>query len=350
MVSTGPMKLSDFSFDLPESQIATEPMSPRDHSKLLVADLKTQAIQHHVFYELENLLKKGDLLVFNNTRVFPARVFVTHPEKGRIETLFLKSASKDLSKWDCLVKPGKKIKTALDVSLSDGTQATITRNTPDTFQIEFEPKANFFEWIETVGVPPLPPYIKREAEKKDTKSYQTVFAKENGSVAAPTAGLHFTEPLIEKLKLKGIRFAELTLHVGYGTFSPIKVADLKDHQMHEEWYQVPETTLKAIEATKKSGGRVIAVGTTSLRALESIEKFGTQGPTSIFITPGFQFRVIDGLITNFHLPESSLFILISSLLGLEPAKTAYNEAVSHNYRFYSYGDAMLIVSLDDCPT
>ncbi len=335
--------LSQFKFNLPETQIATEPVSPRDHSRLLSVKRDSDALSHNHFYNLPELLNAGDLLVFNNTRVFPARVFVTHPEKGKIETLLLKPVTKDLTLWDCLVKPGKKIKTTLDVVLKDGTRATVTRNTPDTFQIQFPPQTNFFDWVATVGVPPLPPYIKREASATDFERYQTVYAKENGSVAAPTAGLHFTDALLEKLKAKGVRFAYLTLHVGYGTFSPIKVENLLDHKMHEEWYSIPEETLKAMKETRQSGKKVLAVGTTTLRALESMSQVGAQGGTSIFIYPGYKFTQIDGLITNFHLPESSLFILVSALLGVEKTKNAYEQAIHNGYRFYSYGDAMLVI-------
>lgn len=336
------MLLSDFKFNLPETQIATEPASPRDHSRLLAVS-KSESISHHHFYDLPELLNAGDLLVFNNTRVFPARVFVTHPQKGQIETLLLKAANPDLTVWDCLVKPGKKIKTSAEVVLKDGTKATVTRNTPDTFQVSFPAQKNFFEWVATVGVPPLPPYIKREAGKEDYERYQTVYAKKDGSVAAPTAGLHFTETLLEKLKSKGVVFAYVTLHVGYGTFSPIKVERLTDHKMHEEWYSIPEETIKVIEKTRENGNRVISVGTTTLRALESLPTMGKEGATSIFIYPGYKFTQIDGLITNFHLPESSLFILVSALLGAEKTKKAYETAIHEGYRFYSYGDAMFIV-------
>lgn len=339
------MKLSDFSFELPEELIAKFPTSPRDHSKLLVVERTTQKIKHRSFYELPEILRTNDLLVVNNTKVIPARLFGEDTLGKSFEIFLLKSLDPANKTWECLVKPGKKVKTGISISFPNGGSGHITPHDKGVFQISFsiENDRAILDWLYDFGTSPLPPYLKRKAEAMDKVTYQTVYAKASGSVAAPTAGLHFTDALLEKLELKGIKRGEVTLHVGYGTFSPIRTTNILDHQMHSEEYQIPLQTLNQIQMTKSRGGRVIAVGTTSLRTLESYPSLGETGSTQLYITPGYQFKIIDSLITNFHLPESSLYILVASLLGIDFCRAIYQEAIAQKYRFYSYGDAMLIL-------
>lgn len=337
------MQLSDFDYNLPEDLIATEPAQPRDHSRLLVVDRKTGELSHKHFYDLPEFLQHGDLLVLNNTKVFPARLFGKRTPEGReFEIVLLQRLS--LSKWTCLVRPGKKIKARTQIFFENGN-AHITRLEDLSFEIEFEESVakDFFHWIERVGKMPLPPYIKRAAEEKDLSTYQTVFAEHVGSVAAPTAGLHFTQDLLKKIKAKGVEVREVTLHVGYGTFSPIQTDQIEDHKMHSEEYEVPADLPALIEKTKRDGKRVIPVGTTALRTLESFQTMGLKGSTNIFITPGYSWKVMDSLITNFHIPKSSLFVLVCAILGMDKAKEVYLSAVQNRYRFYSYGDAMLVL-------
>lgn len=338
------MNLSDFAFELPDSLIATHPVSPRDHSRLLAVPLKSEVFSHYRFHELETLLRPGDLLVMNNTKVIPARLFGEDSGGRRFELFLLKPAATDPLRWKCLVRPGRKIKSSLQVFFPEGVIAEVERH-PDEFEANFSrlPSGDFLSWLERHGLPPLPPYIKREAAAADVGNYQTVYARENGSVAAPTAGLHFTSELLEKLRARGIATAEVTLHVGYGTFSKIKVESLDEHVMHEENFSVPPGLIEKMTATKAAGNRVIAVGTTSLRALESLAEGKLSGSTRLFITPGYTFRWVDGLVTNFHLPKSTLFILVAAFMGLEKTRECYAEAVREKYRFYSYGDAMLIL-------
>lgn len=345
------MDLGAFDYDLPESLIAKTPATPRDHSRLLVVNRAGGEIEHRLFFQIQNYLRPGDLLVLNNTRVLPARLF-GNDELGRdFEVLLLQSLSEDPVRWVCLARPGKKVGNPSTLTFPDGIRGIIARAADGRFEIRFEGLSSpieFLGWLERHGLLPLPPYIKRPATSTDRETYQTVYAKERGSVAAPTAGLHFTQPLLTSLRSAGIDFAEITLHIGYGTFSPIRAENIEDHEMHEESYEVSAEALEKIVTAKREGRRVIAVGTTSLRALESVDPSGLSGKTlsgrtRIFIRPGFQFQWASGLITNFHLPKSSLYVLVSSFLGMEATRNAYAEAIREGYRFYSYGDAMALL-------
>ncbi len=336
------VKLSDFNFFLPPSQIAKYPAVPRDSSRLLRLDKTNGAIDHTRFSELTSHLRAGDLLVFNDTKVIPARLFVKNEKGATLEAFLTEEVSPGV--WVCLVKPGKKVKQELSVTFADGSPGVIRRD-ENRFLLEAEPLADPATgeaWLKINGLIPLPPYLDRAPEPGDRESYQTVYARLMGSIAAPTAGLHFTIELLDSLKKKGVHFAFVTLHVGYGTFAPILVKDTDDHHMHSESYEIPQETLKSIEDCRRAGGRVIAVGTTTLRALESFPKEGARASTRIFITPGYHFKMADGLITNFHLPESTLLILVSAFAGQEKVLATYQEAVLKGYRFFSYGDAMLI--------
>jgi len=339
------MKLSDFSFNLPEELIAKFAASPRDHSKLLVVYKETQRTDHLHFFDLPELLKPSDLLVVNNTKVLPARIFGKDAQNRVFEVFLLKSLNTSKTTWSCLVKPGKKVKSGIEISFPKEVRGFIRPSNDQLFEVNFTAPENqeVVDWIYEHGESPLPPYIKRKAETTDKATYQTVYAKNSGSVAAPTAGLHFTERLLEQLKTQGVETAEVTLHVGYGTFSPIRTENILDHKMHTEEYEIPKETTQKIEATQKRGNRIIAVGTTSLRTLESYPRFGASAATDIYITPGYELKMANSLITNFHLPESSLYVLVSSLLGLDFCREVYREAISKKYRFYSYGDAMIIL-------
>lgn len=343
------MLKNDFWYDLPKELIAQEPCIPRDAARLMCMDRKTGEIQHRIFHQLPELLYAGDLLVVNNSKVLPARLIGHKQDTGAVcEVLLLREKTKD--EWECLAKPGKKLKPGVKVVFGDGTLIAeiletyedgnkLVRFTYDT--------ATLYEKLDAFGKMPLPPYITSQLE--DSSQYQTVYAKELGSAAAPTAGLHFTPELMEKLKEKGVRFAEVTLHVGLGTFRPVKEETVENHKMHSEWYSISEETAEAIRQTKQNGGRVIAVGTTSCRTLESAaqatggEIRPISGDTDIFIYPGYEFKCIDGLITNFHLPESTLVMLVSAFCGYENTMNAYRVAVEEKYRFFSFGDAMLLV-------
>jgi len=333
----------DFDFELPESLIAKEPIEPRDHSRLLLVRTASQDISHHHFFDLPDLLLPSDLLVRNTSRVIPARLPAKLATGSKAEIFLLRPLqAEDLTKWECLFKPGKKVKAFIEVTLKDGSLARV--NSANThWTVDLSPRGDFWSWLDGVGEPPLPPYIKREIKKEDKERYQTVYSNDSGSVAAPTAGLHFTPELLEKLKAQGNGIADIVLHVGYGTFSPIRVESLEDHQMHEEFFMIPESTRKSLESAKKTGQRVIAVGTTSLRTLESYGELGSSGLTRLFLRPGSSLKETSGLITNFHLPRSSLFVLVCAILGIDLAKKAYAEAIQEKYRFYSYGDAMLIL-------
>ncbi len=329
------MQTSDFDYILPPDRIAQSPIKPRDHSRLLVLNRASQSWQHHHFYEIGDFLKPGDLLIVNESKVFKARLFGMVGTK--IEIFLLHP---DGNSWIALAKPGRKLRVGTVITFQDGTTACVENKLDDgTIRISFDKSAEeVFAWTDAIGSVPVPPYV--EKAPTDQSDYQTVYANSIGSVAAPTAGFHFTPELIEKLKQQGIQFASITLHVGLGTFRPMKTETLEEHVMHSEWISVPSETRRAISDTKRRGGRVIAVGTTTVRALESgIE----EGFTNIFITPGYQFKIIDGLITNFHLPKSTLLVLVSALAGRELILKAYQEAIKENYRFYSFGDAMLIV-------
>lgn len=340
------MRTSDFWYDLPQERIAQTPIEPRDHSRLLCMDRKTGECVHRHFYEIQNLLRPGDLLVMNDSRVIPARLLgEKEGSGGAMEFLLLEQKGKD--EWETLVRPGRKAKLGARFVFGGGLlKAEIAEVLPDGNRIaRFEYQGDFFHVLDLVGQMPLPHYITEEL--KDKERYQTVYARENGSAAAPTAGLHFTRDLLAVLEAKGIGTAYVTLHVGLGTFRPVKAEEITDHHMHTERYFIPEETARKISDTKAAGGRVIAVGTTSCRTLESAaaaygEIRPCSGATDIFIYPGFRFQVLDGLITNFHLPESTLIMLVSALAGREQVLAAYEEAVRERYRFFSFGDACFI--------
>ena len=342
------MLKKDFWYDLPKELIAQEPADPRDSARLLCLGRKSGQIEHHIFHDLPDFLQPGDLLVVNNSKVLPARLVGTKVPTGAVcEVLLLHQVKGDT--WECLAKPGKRLQPGTVVSFGDGTlTATIDSTMEDgnkyvTFHYDTE---TLYEKLDEFGKMPLPPYITKQLE--DQSQYQTVYAKELGSAAAPTAGLHFTPELMEKIKAKGVEIAEVTLHVGLGTFRPVKEDEISDHKMHTEWYSVSPETSQKINDTHAAGHRVIAVGTTSCRTLESVAaRYGEiracSGDTDIFLYPGVEFHCIDGLITNFHLPESTLIMLVSAFCGYENTMHAYKVAVEEKYRFFSFGDAMLIV-------
>lgn len=340
------MKTSDFYYDLPKELIAQTPVEPRDSSRLLILGRNNGEIEHKHFYDIIEYLHEGDLLVVNDSRVLPARIFGIKEETGaRVEFLLLKQISGN--KWETLCKPGKKAKEGTKFTFGDGLlKATVVEVKDDGNRVvDFECDENFFAALDKIGQMPLPPYITEEL--KDKERYQTVYSHELGSAAAPTAGLHFTNELMDRIREKGINIANVTLHVGLGTFRPVKVDDVTNHKMHSEHYEVPEETAKLIKQTKENGGRVIAVGTTSCRTLESVatqygEIIACDGFTDIFIYPGYKFKVLDGLITNFHLPESTLIMLVSAFAGFDNVMNAYKNAVDEKYRFFSFGDAMFI--------
>lgn len=342
------MRKKDFWFDLPQELIAQQPCLPRDAARLMCLHRESDAIEHRTFRDLIDLLEEGDLLVVNNSKVLPARLIGSKEHTGAVcELLLLRQESQDI--WECLAKPGKRLKPGMRILFGDGTLvATILETKEDgNKRVEFQyDTQTLYEKLDSFGKMPLPPYITEQLE--DQSQYQTVYAKELGSAAAPTAGLHFTPELMDRLQQKGIQIAEVTLHVGLGTFRPVKEDEITDHLMHSEWYSISEETASKINATKKAGHRVIAVGTTSCRTLESVAaKYGEirpcSGDTSIFLYPGKEFRCLDGLITNFHLPESTLIMLVSAFYGYERTMKAYRIAVQEKYRFFSFGDAMLIL-------
>lgn len=341
------MKTHDFYYDLPQELIAQTPVEPRDHSRLMVLDRRTGQVEDRHFYDLVDYLKEGDLLVVNNSRVLPARLYGKKLETGsHMELLLLEQKGNLL--WETLVKPGKKAKPGARFSFGDGllTGEIVEVKEDGNRLIQFSCEGNFFDVLDQIGQMPLPPYITEKLQDKER--YQTVYSKETGSAAAPTAGLHFTEALMDKLRAKGVKIAEVTLHVGLGTFRPVKAEEVTDHKMHSEHYCLPQETADLINQTKANGGRVIAVGTTSCRTLESVATFrgkieACEGYTDIFIYPGYQFKVLDGLITNFHLPESTLIMLVSAFAGYDHVMAAYRHAVEDKYRFFSFGDAMLLV-------
>lgn len=340
------MKTSDFYYDLPPELIAQTPLDRRDASRLMVLDKHTGAIQHRHFYELPTLLKPGDCLVLNDSRVLPARLIGQRPGGGAAEVLLLIDRGDKV--WECLVKPGKKLRPGARVSFGDGelTAEVIGETDGGNRLIRFDYEGIFLELLERLGRMPLPPYIK--AELQDGERYQTVYSKVVGSAAAPTAGLHFTKELLAEIEAMGVKICTVTLHVGLGTFRPVKVENIDDHEMHAEYCVIPQETADVVNETKRTGGRVICVGTTSCRTLESwAQEDGTlqasAGWTNIFIYPGYRFKVLDGLITNFHLPESTLIMLVSALAGREHVLAAYQEAVKERYRFFSFGDASIIL-------
>lgn len=339
----------DFYYDLPEELIAQSPAEPRDSSRLMVLDRKTEKIVHRVFSDIIDYLLPGDVLVINDSRVIPARMYGTKEDSGiQIETVLLKDRGQGI--WECLVRPGRRCKPGTVIIFGNGLlRATVTESTPEGNRLilfEYDKKeGNFFQILDRVGQMPLPPYIKKKLEDQDR--YQTVYAKERGSAAAPTAGLHFTEELLEKIRKKGVKIVPVMLHVGLGTFRPVKVENVTDHVMHSEFITVTEQAADAINRARAAGGRIICVGTTSCRTLESAtDDAGVVHPiaddTSIFIYPGYRFKATDALITNFHLPESTLLMLVSALAGKDFIMDAYRTAVEDGYRFFSFGDAMFI--------
>ncbi|MCX7695146.1 MAG: tRNA preQ1(34) S-adenosylmethionine ribosyltransferase-isomerase QueA [Caloramator sp.] len=340
------MNVKDFYFDLPEELIAQTPIEPRDMSRLMILDKKTGEIEHRIFRDIIEFLNEGDCLVLNNSRVIPARLFGVKEDTGaNVEFVLLKRIDKD--RWETLVKPGKRARIGSKFVFGDGElRCEVLDNTESSGRIiEFKYEGVFEQILDRLGNMPLPPYIK--AELKDRERYQTVYSKVEGSAAAPTAGLHFTHELLERIKNKGVKIAYLTLHVGLGTFRPVKVENIEEHKMHSEFYMIDEENAQIINNTKKNGKRIIAVGTTSCRTLETAaDENGFVSPqsgwTDIFIYPGYRFKCVDSLITNFHLPESTLIMLVSALAGRENILNAYNTAVKEKYRFFSFGDAMFI--------
>jgi len=341
------LKKSDFFYELPKELIAQHPLEERSASRLMIMDRASGEVRHGSFRQITEELREGDLLVLNDSRVLPSRLIGAREESGgAIELLLLEQKGKDL--WESLARPGKKAKEGSRFVFGGGKlRARIAKVLEDGNRlVEFEYEGeNFFEVLDEVGRTPLPPYITEQLEEKER--YQTVYSREMGSAAAPTAGLHFTQELLGELRAKGVGTAFVTLHVGLGTFRPVKAEDITEHHMHSERYWIPEEAARQINETKRRGGRVIAVGTTSCRTLESAWKDGavqTGGnSTSIFIYPGYEFKAIDGLITNFHLPESTLIMLVSAFAGYEHTMAAYSEAIKERYRFFSFGDAMLII-------
>ena len=341
------MNTKDFYYDLPEELIAQTPLAKRDSSKLLVLPLNEDQIEHKHFIDILDYLRPDDCLIMNNSRVLPARIFGVKETGSLVELLLLKNIGND--EWECLAKPGKKARVGAELKISEFLSCKITNVLEDGNRIVkfFYPEGrNIYEILDEVGTMPLPPYIKEKLE--DQERYQTVYAKEIGSAAAPTAGLHFTDELMQKISQMGVKIGYVTLHVGLGTFRPVKVEDVSNHKMHTESYFVPSETVDLINETRKKGGRIISVGTTSTRTLESaFDEKGNcikpYGDTDIFIYPGYKFKMIDGLITNFHLPESTLIMLVSALAGKDKVLDAYRIAVGEKYRFFSFGDAMLII-------
>ncbi len=339
------MKTSDFYFHLPEEQIAQVPLEDRTTSRLMVLDKTTGELTHKHFFDLKDYLSEGDCLVLNNTRVIPARLFGAKPSGGKVEFLLL--TRKEDKKWEVLVKPGKKAKIGDEILFGEGLlRAKVEEIIEDGKRIvSFDYEGIFEEVLDKLGEMPLPPYIHHKLEDKER--YQTVYSKHEGSAAAPTAGLHFTKELLEEIKEMGVKIAYVTLHVGLGTFRPVKVDDVLNHEMHSEYYSIDEENANIINEAKQNGGKIISVGTTSTRTLESnADENGkitaSSGWTNIFIYPGYKFKCVNSLITNFHLPESTLIMLVSALAGKEEILNAYNTAVKEGYRFFSFGDAMLI--------
>ena len=341
------MKTSDFYYDLPEELIAQDPLEDRTASRLLVLDRQTGTVEHKIFSDVIDYLNKGDCLVINNTRVIPARLIgEKEGTGGKVEVLLLKRRANDV--WETLVKPGKKLKPGAKITFGDGRlRAEVLEVVEEGNRlVKFYYEGIFEEILDSLGEMPLPPYITHKLEDKEM--YQTVYAKFDGSAAAPTAGLHFTKELLNKIEEKGIKISSITLHVGLGTFRPVKVDDVNNHHMHTEWYEVNAEAAEIINETKRNGGRVICVGTTSCRTIESVADDNgymkaKTGETDIFIYPGYKFKVMDGLITNFHLPESTLVMLVSAFAGKENVLSAYETAVKEKYRFFSFGDAMILI-------
>ncbi|MGZ5480610.1 MAG: tRNA preQ1(34) S-adenosylmethionine ribosyltransferase-isomerase QueA [Pyrinomonadaceae bacterium] len=345
------MQISDFDYELPEELIAQHPLPARDGSRMLVVDREHQTLADEQFVSLSRYLRAGDCLVLNNTKVFPARLMGERvPSRGTTEVLLLREIEPNL--WQVLARPARRLRIGARISFGDGRlQATVTAANEDgTRLIQFEPRDNFPSLLAEVGQPPLPPYIKRAGtlDAEDRERYQTVYARETGAIAAPTAGLHFTQSVFQDIRNAGVSIVEITLHVGYGTFEPVRVEDVSQHRVLPETFSIPAEAADIINQARASGGRIIAVGTTTTRALESAASAdgGIRPHTStadVTITPGHKFRIVDALVTNFHLPRSSLLLLVSAFAGRELMLEAYGHAVSERYRFYSYGDCMLIL-------
>ena len=341
------MDVKDFFYELPEELIAQNPAEKRDESRLLVIDKKTGELADRHFFNIIDYLKEGDCLVLNNTKVISARLYGKKTDTGaNVEVLLLRQ--RGLNKWECLVKPGKRLRKGAKISF-EGLNAEITDILTDgEREITFDFDGDFYSLLDKIGNIPLPPYITKSTA--DKSRYQTVYAENQGSAAAPTAGLHFTDELLEKIRAKGVKTVFVTLHIGIGTFRPVKVEKVEEHVMHSEWFSITENAANEINKTKKEGGRVISVGTTSVRVLESSSDENgvvkaTSGDTAIFIYPPYKFKVVDALITNFHLPESTLVMLVSALAGRENILNAYNHAVKEKYRFFSFGDATFIADI-----
>ena len=339
------MKKTDFYFDLPKELIAQTPIPERDHSRLLVLDRVTGEIEHRHFYDLPMYLREGDCLVLNDSRVLPARLLGCRRSGGSIELVLLRDLGE--GKWECLSRPGRKTKPGTELVFGDGELSATVLDVAEGGNriVQFHYEGIFLEVLERLGKMPLPPYIKEELQ--DAERYQTVYSRELGSAAAPTAGLHFTNELLEEIRARGVEICTVTLHVGLGTFRPVKEEEIEDHEMHSEFCVIPEETARIVTETKTRGGCVIAVGTTSCRTLESFSRengtlAAASGWTNIFIYPGYRFKGVDALVTNFHLPESTLIMLVSALAGREKILEAYRTAVEERYRFFSFGDAMFI--------
>lgn len=339
------MKKSDFYFNLPEELIAQTPLQRRDASRLLLLDKETGELEHRHFYELPDFLREGDCLVMNDSRVLPARLLGRRESGGSVELVLLRDLGG--GRWECLSRPGKKTRPGVELSFGEGELRATVEDVIEGGNriVQFHYDGIFLEVLERLGKMPLPPYIKEEL--RDAERYQTVYSRELGSAAAPTAGLHFTKELLAAIEARGVKLCYVTLHVGLGTFRPVKEEEIEDHPMHAEFCIIPEETARIVNETKRSGGRVISVGTTSCRTLESFAApdgtlRASSGWTSIFIYPGYRFKCIDALITNFHLPESTLIMLVSALAGREHILRAYETAVKERYRFFSFGDAMFI--------
>jgi S-adenosylmethionine:tRNA ribosyltransferase-isomerase len=338
------MQKSDFSFQLPEELIAQAPLPVRSESRLLVCHRYSSEVEDRQFNDITNFLQKGDLLVFNNTRVIPARLFGIKETGGKVEILLERIV--DENHFIAMLRCSKRPQIGQKIFIGEDRVLTYEGRKDDFFLFSSE-QGKLYELFETYGLMPLPPYIQRQADAMDRERYQTIFAQNPGAVAAPTASLHFDETILQNLQLKGVNTAEITLHVGAGTFQPLRVDDINQHVMHEEFFDIPAQTVKKIQHTKKAGGRVFAAGTTSLRALEAASADGKLKPmtgvTRLFITPGYKFNTVDGLITNFHLSESTLLMLVSAFAGVDEIRHIYRHAIKNKYRFFSYGDAMIIL-------
>ncbi len=343
------MKLADFKYDLPDELIAQYPPDQRDDSRLMVLDRKTEEIQNHRFPDIVDYFNDGDVLVVNETKVFPARLHgFKEKTNAKVEVLLLRQLEETM--WEVLVKPARKVRIGNRLIIADEIGCDVIDNTTSGGRVvKFDYNGtDFFELVNRIGDSPLPPYINRSAEPLDKERYQTVYAKKTGAVAAPTAGLHFTPEILESILAKGVKLAPIVLHVGLGTFRPVQVEDLSRHQMDSEYYEISDETSEIVNKAKRDGNRIIAVGTTSVRAIETVANPDgmikkSSGWTDKFIFPPYQFKVVDGIITNFHIPQSTLFILVSTFADHEFIHSAYTEAVDNGYRFYSYGDAMMII-------